>query len=248
MKETELCEIFIAAAEMYGWTCYPETSGWDILLVRDGTQIGVQAKTTANIKVIAQCLPPMYWFGRRLFPSVRRKIVKHGPNFRAVLIPDKTSRSTKKNLCNVCQALGIWTFTEAQFGWHLLEQGYLQGDYDWLPDELEWLPDVIPKVEAGSKSPTRLTQWKQCALRLLARAQVRGYVTSRDAKEIGCDMRIFITPAEDQWLRFKEKKGRFHAYIIAEDPDQHSKRPDLIHPEAYQYFLEEAKKEISDEA
>jgi hypothetical protein len=37
---------------------YPETEGWDILLVRvsDGFQIGIQAKLALNIGVINQCL------------------------------------------------------------------------------------------------------------------------------------------------------------------------------------------------
>jgi len=252
MKETELCQTFMRAAESYGWTCYPETSGWDILLVRDGTQIGVQAKTSANIKVVAQCLPPMHWFGRRLSPSVRRKIVQKGPNFRVVLVPQKTAHGTKKDLCDVCQALGIWVMTEDRFGWHLLEQGSThQSDYDWQPDQPEWLPDVVPKVEAGAKSPTQLTQWKQCALRLLARAEARGVVSSKDAKEIGCDFKIFIDrwDAKDQWLLFKEKVGRLHMYELAlrETLGPHSKRPDVVHPESYEYFLKEAKAEIPDE-
>lgn len=253
MQETELCKIFMEAAESYGWTCYPETSGWDILLVRDSTQIGVQAKTRANIKVVAQCLPPMFWFGRKLSPSVRRQTVRRGPTYRAVLIPSKTAHDTKKDLCDVCQALGIWVFSEDHFGWHLLEAGSTsQSDYDWQPEELEWLPDFVPVVDAGAKSPTQLTRWKQCALRLLARAEVRGRVTSKDAKEIGVDMKVFVDrwDVQDQWLLFKEKDGRLHVYEIASRSTlgPHSKRPDVQHPEAYEHFLKEAKKDFEEDA
>jgi hypothetical protein len=252
MTETELCQNFIGAAESYGWTCYPETSGWDILLVRDEIQIGVQAKLRANVKVVAQCLPDMYWWGRKLSPSVRRKIVKRGPHFRTVLIPRKTTaHQTLRDLSNVCQALGLWVFTDDMFGWHLLEAGsVVQDDYHWQPEEPEWLPDFVPQVPAGAASPLQLTSWKQAALRLLARAQVRGKVTSADAKEIGVHMDLFVNRhASDLWLKQIGKDGRFHTYELwpALFLKPGSKRPDVQHPEAFKYFVEEAKKEMNDE-
>ena len=251
MKETELCREFMAAAESYGWTAYPETSGWDILLVRTGVQIGVQAKTRANIKVVAQALPDMAWFGRKLSPSVRRKIVRKGPNYRTILIPGKTAHKTIRDMCNVCQALGLWVFTEKRLGWHLLEAGSVaQQDYDWQPEAPEWLPDFVPQVAAGAASPLQLTNWKQSALRLLARAQVRGRVTSKDAKEIGVNMDLFINRlSTDLWLVQTGKDGRFHVYELYPEsglePD--SKRPDRQHPEAFKHYIEEAKKEMNDE-
>jgi hypothetical protein len=252
MTETELCQNFMMAAESYGWTCYPETSGWDILLVRDEVQIGVQAKLRANVKVVAQCLPDMYWWGRKLSPSVRRTVVKRGPRFRTVLVPRKTTAyQTLRDLSNVCQALGIWVFTDDMFGWYLLEVGSaVQPDYDWQPEKPEWLPDFVPQVPAGAASPLQLTSWKQSALRLLARAQVRGKVTSADAKEIGVHMDLFVNRYNDQWLVQTGKEGRFHTYELwpAAQLPAGSRRPDVQHPAAFEYFVEEAKKELSEES
>ncbi|MBA4913889.1 hypothetical protein H2N59_12065 [Pseudomonas aeruginosa] len=45
-SEAELCAAFIDEFNRVpGWTCYPETAGFDILVVHeDGRQIGVEAK------------------------------------------------------------------------------------------------------------------------------------------------------------------------------------------------------------
>jgi hypothetical protein len=251
MTETDLCDVLIQAAEGYGWTCYPETSGWDILLVRDEVQIGVQAKLRANVKVIAQCLPDMAFWGRKLSPSVRRKEITRGPHYRAVLVPrKKTTHKSIRDLCNVCQALGIWVLTDDMLGWHLLKEGStIQPDYDWKPQEPEWLPDFVPKVAAGASGPTQLTQWKQKALRFMARAKVRGSVTSKDAKELDLHMQLFIDrPVYDPWLVYDRKEGRLHVYTLydAKGLGPETKRPDIIHPEAFQHYLEEAKKEMND--
>jgi hypothetical protein len=57
--EAVLCDYFIAEANaVAGWTCYPETGGFDVLLVHDsGRQIGVEAKLQLNTKVAEQVLP-----------------------------------------------------------------------------------------------------------------------------------------------------------------------------------------------
>lgn len=48
ISETELCAKFIAIANDCGWTAYPEFADFDIVLVRDGLQIGVHAKLRFN--------------------------------------------------------------------------------------------------------------------------------------------------------------------------------------------------------
>lgn len=252
MKESDLCENFIGPAETYGWTCYPETSGWDILMVRDDVQIGVQAKLRANIKVIAQCLPPMYWWGRKLLPNIRRKVVKRGPHYRTILVPEKTAKSTLKDMTCIGEALGLWVFTDNHFGWHLLETGSLMNpDYNWEPEEPEWVPDIILKdVVPGASSPLQCTKWKQRALKLLARALVRGEVTSADAKELDISMDFFVNRYNsDQWLVRKGRQGRFYTYELwpAANLPPSSKRPDIEHPEAFEYFVEEEKKELNNE-
>jgi hypothetical protein len=94
----------------------------------------------------------------------------------------------------------------------------------------------------------QLTQWKQSALRFLARAQVRGQVTSADAKDLGLHMSAFIDRYQDIWLTKTGKDGRYHTYELwpREQLAPDSKRPDVQHPEAFEYFVKEAKKEIDD--
>lgn len=74
--EVALCARFIAAIGP-DWTAYPETAGWDILLVRkaDGFQIGVQAKLRFGTDVINQAIEN----GHRAEHA--------GPDCRAVLVP-----------------------------------------------------------------------------------------------------------------------------------------------------------------
>ncbi|QAU22568.1 hypothetical protein EO087_00090 [Dyella sp. M7H15-1] len=58
--EASLCDIFIRDMRaMGGWTIYPETADFGILLVRDATghQLGVEAKLQLNAKVASQILP-----------------------------------------------------------------------------------------------------------------------------------------------------------------------------------------------
>lgn len=72
--EAALCQAFIRSVPAE-WIVYPETAGWDILLVHriGGWQIGVEAKQTLNAKVLCQAID-----------GVRYNA--DGPDFRAVLV------------------------------------------------------------------------------------------------------------------------------------------------------------------
>lgn len=89
-NEAALCSAFIASLPS-GWTAYPETSGFDILLVRatDGAQVGVEAKKTLNAKVLLQAIEGMY---------SRRGIESEGPDFRAALVPMGTAGAEMKRI------------------------------------------------------------------------------------------------------------------------------------------------------
>lgn len=80
VNEAALCAAFISALPE-GWTAYPETAGFDILLVRlaDGAQIGVEAKMTLNAKVLLQAVEGIYSGHGSEF---------NGPDFRAALVPE----------------------------------------------------------------------------------------------------------------------------------------------------------------
>jgi hypothetical protein len=89
--EAELCAALIKH-NSEKWTAYPETSGFDILMVRkaDGFQIGVEAKLSLNAKVILQAIePPGHWWAN-----------ESGPDCRAVLVPWKAKGSDLAALLN----------------------------------------------------------------------------------------------------------------------------------------------------
>lgn len=74
--EADLCAAFIASIDADKWIPYPETVGWDILLVRkdDGFQIGIQAKQKLNTDVINQALDEYgHWSAARAGPDCRAR-------------------------------------------------------------------------------------------------------------------------------------------------------------------------------
>ena len=224
-NEADLCEAFMEKARAHGWTCYPETSSWDILLTKDTWQIGVQAKLHLNVHVLDQAIGIGY-------PTYRR-----GPVYRAVLVPGKHARDGR----HVLKALRLWCFGPVDCGHAMLEEpGNFIRDhmhYNWRPIQPAWIPDVVPDLPAGASAPLQLTQWKQRALRLLARAHIYGFVTSKDAKELQIDLNTFKRMS---WLVTNGTKlGRLDKLFINPIPGE--ARPDQKHPAEFQWFCDEIK-------
>lgn len=179
-KETDLCSAFIAALPK-GWTAYPETGGFDILLVRavDGMQIGVEAKLKLNAKVVMQAAESLSHYSA----------ARPQPDCRAVLIPSGVSY----DMAGVCGYLGITVITVATreenrryqpFHPSLpkLDDSYWAGD-DWFercPAKRIDLPDWVPDVRAGDSAPSALTHWKIGAIKLVVTLDRRGYLTRQD--------------------------------------------------------------------
>lgn len=196
--EAELCAAYITHAQRDSeWTAYPETAGWDILLVRnaDGFQIGIQAKMSFNMKVLAQAIE-----------GTCGSWSDDGPDCRAVLVPTAPDGANA-----VCTALGLslirFTGRSGYFDGGLqfhpnLPGGRRGGDHypygsnwpEWSPDKRHPLPAYVPDVVAGSAAPIQLTKWKISALKVVAMLQLRGYVTRADFKAIGIDARRWIAP------------------------------------------------------
>lgn len=162
------------------WTVYPETAGWDLLLVhRDGYQIGIEAKLTLNVKVLAQALEGANSGWR-----------EEGPDYRAVLIPRRGG--LQRDLEPLCRALGIGIIKAQPHdhgGIYNLglpdESGYSGSDWpNWLPAKRCALPDYVPDVAAGVASPVKLTHWKIKAIKLMILLERRGVVTRADMKAL----------------------------------------------------------------
>lgn len=202
LSEADLCAAFIVEATKDGrWTAYPETAGFDILLVRkaDGHQIGIEAKLALNARVVAQALPGRYGY-------------EVGPDHRAVLVP-----ATKRNqdLEAVCAALGITVIVQKVYPGSTYYGSSTRGPafdpslpreghewttrhwQEWAPLQRCPLPDYVPDVVAGASGPVALTAWKVKAIKLLVLLGERP-VTRADFKHLGLSPTNWT--GRDGWL------------------------------------------------
>jgi len=195
--EAELCAVFIEAATKDGtWKAYPETAGFDILLVRnDSVQIGIEAKLTLNAKVLAQILPD----------HISYSYAATGPDYRAVLVPDGKDGALR----SVCAALGITVITcrhgTLEHWWSRFQPYLPHGRYEtsdwheWAPMSRCELPDYVPDVSAGVAAPVALSLWKVRAIKLAIILEERP-VTRADFKALGLSPSRWTDPWTG-WLR-----------------------------------------------
>ncbi len=238
--EASLCDMFIRDMRtMGGWTIYPETADFDILLVRDATghQLGVEAKLQLNAKVASQILPA-------------DRMGHPGPDFRAVIVPCITESNV--GIAEMLRILGVQVFApdtrylgKMQF---TLTRHYGQKDarafdstagklmdwdlawHDWNPAKRCELPSIVPDVRAGVPAPLRLTPWKIGALKVLADLELDGFVTAKSVRDHNVDARRFC--ASDGWLK-SLGNGRWGRGTVPAFDQQH--------PEAYAQILADAK-------
>jgi hypothetical protein len=214
LSEADLCSSFIKAVteprRVIGakWVAYPETAGFDILLVRaDGFQIGVEAKLVLNARVVAQVLPYRegWCYGS-----------KAGPDCRAVLVP---FGKCNDDLVRICAALGVTVIrlhVEPPKGggtWgHPFspylpdEQTKLAADdwHPWAPPERCPVPEYVPDVQAGASAPVKLSEWKVKAIRLSVMLEERP-VTRADFKALQLSPTNWLCP--HGWLARGEDGG-----------------------------------------
>jgi len=192
-SEAAMCSAFTKWANAQGWVVYPETEGWDMLLVNrvDGTQIGVQAKLRFNPTLLRQVIPGSGIWGD----------VECGPDYRAILLP-----KYDRDVDDAMKTLGIVSFSAIS---DFFRPKIDSIDYfyfgQWPIDKRLPLPQYVPDVVAGASGPIQLTKWKIGALRITAILDVRGYVTREDFRKHGVDFRRW--PASD-WLKL-DKDGRY---------------------------------------
>lgn len=197
MTEADLCARFVAACP--GWTVYAETAGWDVLLVRRGIQVGVQAKLVANEHLLLQAMPNM---GSRRHNAF-------GPHYRLVLVgrwpgrTDSARRANRGRWCGLAQHLRLLVGRPPENKWQTWFGGdhpslNLTVDYEWRdePVKIWWrwyrwrtgkpetLPIVVPQVPAGVPCPEKVTPWSIAAVLLERRCLERGHVTVADAREL----------------------------------------------------------------
>lgn len=230
-SEQELCAAFIRDFnQQAGWVCYPETAGFDVLVVHEaGWQVGVEAKLKLNAKVADQILPAI-WDEQYGFP---------GPDYRMVIVGAISEANL--GIVKMLEMLGVSVLTPRS------RTGYKGGQpvdtwefdlRDWLTDRFcrnlpfDWnpakrcdMPCVVPDVPAGVPAPLRLTPWKERALKVLVTLRRQGFITVKQIVEHGISASVW-TRGPSPWLVKGEQRGEW----IAGD-----KLPafDLQHPEAY---------------
>lgn len=216
-KESDLCAAFIAALPKE-WTPYAEWGGFDILLVGPGgIQVGIEAKLALNTAVIEQAREP----------AERWRATDHGPDFRAVLVPEYATG----RLEGIAAALGVavirmradlapdprrkggmWVGKHPHGGrfWTVPFRPELpspklddRGWHDFWPWERVRLPEVVPDCAAGTPAPLRLTDWKIRAIKIAILLDRRP-VTRADFKALGIDMGRWT---QCSWLARGDARG-----------------------------------------
>ena len=195
-KEADLCQIFIRDMNAQpGWTCYPESGGFDILVVHeDGRQIGVEAKLALNAKVADQIMPEpwQYRYGLK-GPDHRLVIVSKITDASAglakllgymgvpVLVPDDRARSTPEGFRQVLEFCSYKLKDLLTGAGHFGDQEL----FDWNPEERCEVPMIVADLPSGVPCPVRLTPWKEKALRAIALMRHQGYIQTKQLKELG---------------------------------------------------------------
>ncbi len=217
--EADLCRAFIEQAGAEGWTAYPETAGFDALLVNAaGEQIGVQAKLRFNLKVLWQ------------ITDVPEHDKTCDPDYRAVLVPSMDYASRR-----LCGLLGVALLVPDKDR----PVADAVAGLGWNPYRRHTLPEFLPDVRAGASAPVQLTHWKIDALKVIAAAEVRGFVTRADFKRVGIDSRRWVNPASG-WLKAGANPGEF---IIGPRCGFH-----LQHPDVYPKVLAKVREEFAADA
>lgn len=205
--EADMCDVFIKLVPDT-WIIYPETGGFDILLVRkeDGFQIGIEAKLHLNAKVISQAAEEIAtWYA-----------CSPGPDCRAVLVPDSTGRALE----NVCKLLGIQVIRLYRREIYYPERNHVyeilpdlpkqswdmnaddgRGWFEYFPKERVKVPDYIPDTGAGNPCPITLTNWKIKAIKLSITLEKRGYLERDDFKFFNISISRWTQGGITAWLQ-----------------------------------------------
>ena len=227
--EGALCEAFADWARAEGFTVYPETACWDMLLVAaDGHQLGIEAKLSLNLKVLAQALKGCTYSADR------------GPDYRAILVPE-----SHEGVDDICAHFGIEVFTASRTWrrnaagmWEFTRRhAYRHELHDWNPKQRCELPDYVPDVPCGVPAPRTLSPWKVGALRVLAMVEVQGFVTREDVRNCRNDPRRWC--AGDGWLKPLER-GRWTTGTAPRFDEQH--------PDIYAQILAETREKLGKQA
>lgn len=223
---------FTEAARAQGWRVFPETAGFDVLLVatdqvtaagiKPGDQLGVEGKKAGNLKLLTQVRP-------------QRNALK-GPHFHVAVVPRATEEFRE-----IAMALNVMVVEACTRGWRngvrVWERSEFKYDLRFFPplfrqyyEEPCWHPDVEVWVPPGVNSPKRMSPWKIKAVKLCVLGKRKGFLTSADFRAAGVSMSVW----RGRWLKESDtRRGRHKAYTLWEvdypyDPPPHLKYPEIV--------------------
>lgn len=229
--ENEMLVAFSDALKAKGWLVFPETGGFDLLLVatdeveavgvKPGDQVGVEGKRAGNLKLLTQARPQ---------PRARK-----GPHYHLAIVPRATPE-----FAELAMALRIMVVEACTYRWSGGEKVWTKSDFAYdatlfaplyrqYYDEPCWHPEVEIWVPPGVNSPKKLSPWKIKAVKLCLRAKEHGYLTSQDFRSAGISMTVW----RNRWIKDAgSKSGRYKKYVLWEkdypyDPPPHMKYPEI---------------------
>lgn len=182
-SEKEMCDVLIKAAQKSGFTSYPEQGGWDIVLVRNKVQVGIQAKLRPNLKVVSQAISSF---------EGREK-----PHYAAIAVGN-IKRDESADLCYVANKCGIvvinmsnhvneWLAGNKGRNWIWSEEGgfvKFARKYRIKSDSRIWLPEFVPDLEAGIKSPKTVSKFMVIAIKVQEECEKKGWICVDDIRDI----------------------------------------------------------------
>lgn len=212
-SEAALCEAFVDVVRDE-FEVYPETSGWDLLLVcrSTGDQVGVQAKLRANVEVLDQAI-------------ARSRTPQTGPNVRAVLVPsaNATFRYVASRL-DLHVFDGHWIGARSSGATFEPAASFLQRAPRSEARRPCWTPPVEIHTPAGVPNPRSITPWKVGACLLCRKLRDVGYLTRSDFVAAG------VSPGF--WLN---AQGRRPSLLVASEKDgrvvRYRQRPGVVLPD-----------------
>lgn len=232
-KEQALCYDFIDEAQLLGWKVYPEypDSTFDLFLVAEdgcstegvkpGTQIGVQAKMSANLDLL-----------RQMLEASRRR--KRGPDYIVSLVPGAPRTDGERTVAETIDRLGmgflyVYDTFEGHYGrWskraNLRTMQHL-GHHQKFQERVA-LPEVDTWTEPGVASPMPVTTWQMRAIKFCLELERLGAVSYVEFDIHKMHVQTWLNAG---WIVQEGKEGRRFLYKL--NPNSDKSRPDLKHPE-----------------
>lgn len=200
-SEADLCSAFISGLDP-SWTAYPEANGFDIFLVHEsGYQIGVEAKRSASVRLLAQLAEQT----RRYRYSSKTSSV--GPDVVAALVPQTehahewgSRAAVSTDFATVARSLGA----SILFPGPMLFPGKPRENNTRMK-----VPEVIGDDIAGSPSGASCTPWKIGAIKVCLEMREAGFVTTETFKKAEIKPSLWTRRG---WLKNVGRTGRITRY------------------------------------